>query len=31
MLSFLSPIIRMVAKKAHKNGTEQWLLDKYCR
>lgn len=31
MLSLLSPIIRMVARKAHKNGTEKWLLDKYCR
>jgi quercetin dioxygenase-like cupin family protein len=31
MLSLLSPVIRMVAKRAHKNGTEKWLLDKYCR
>ena len=30
MLSLLSPIIRMVAKRARKNGTEKWLLDKYC-
>ena len=31
MLSLLSPIIRAVAKKSKKNGTEKWLLDKYCR
>jgi quercetin dioxygenase-like cupin family protein len=31
LMSVLSPIIRMVAKRAHKNGTEKWLLDKYCR
>jgi len=30
MLSLLSPIIRMVAKRAKQNGTEKWLLDKYC-
>lgn len=30
MMSFLSPIVHMVAKKAIKNGTEKWLLDKYC-
>ena len=30
MLSLLSPIIRMVAKRAKKDGTEKWLLDKYC-
>ncbi|MEP6749873.1 MAG: cupin domain-containing protein [Bacteroidota bacterium] len=30
MMSLLSPIIRMVAKKAKKDGTEKWLLDKYC-
>lgn len=29
-LTLMSPIIRMVAKRAKKNGTEQWLLDKYC-
>jgi quercetin dioxygenase-like cupin family protein len=29
-MSLLSPIIRMEAKRAKKNGTEQWLLDKYC-
>lgn len=31
MMSLLSPVIRMVAKRAKKNGTEKWLLDKYCR
>ena len=31
ILSLLSPIIRSVAKKSKKNGTEKWLLDKYCR
>ncbi|MBC7382888.1 MAG: cupin domain-containing protein [Bacteroidia bacterium] len=30
MLSLLSPLVRMVAKQSHKNGTEKWLLDKYC-
>lgn len=30
LLSLLSPIIRTVAKKSKKNGTEKWLLDKYC-
>lgn len=30
-LTFLAPIIRMVAKRAKKNGTEKWLLDKYCQ
>jgi len=29
-MSLLSPIIRRVAKRAKKNGTEKWLLDKYC-
>ena len=29
-MSLLSPIIRRVAKKAKENGTEKWLLDKYC-
>ncbi|MDB4904914.1 MAG: cupin protein [Mucilaginibacter sp.] len=29
-MSLLSPIIRIVAKRAKKNGTEQWLLDRYC-
>jgi mannose-6-phosphate isomerase-like protein (cupin superfamily) len=31
LLTFLSPIVRMVAKRSKKNGTEKWLLDKYCR
>ena len=31
LLTLLSPIVRMVAKRAKKNGTEKWLLDKYCR
>lgn len=30
MMSFLSPIIRLVANRAKKDGTEKWLLDKYC-
>jgi len=30
MMSLLSPIIHMVARKAKRNGTEKWLLDKYC-
>ena len=30
MLSLLSPIIRSVAKRAKKNGTEKWVLDNYC-
>ena len=30
MMSFLSPVIQMAAKRAKKNGTEKWLLDKYC-
>lgn len=29
-MSLLSPIIRRVAKKAKKDGTEKWLLDTYC-
>ncbi len=29
-MSFLSPLIRGAAKRAKRNGTEQWLLDKYC-
>ncbi len=29
-VSLLSPIIRNVAKRAKKNGTEKWLLDRYC-
>ena len=31
MLSLLSPVIHMVARRSKKNGTEKWLLDKYCR
>ena len=30
MMSLLSPVIRMVARKAKKDGTEKMLLDKYC-
>jgi len=30
-MSLLSPIIRSVAKRAKKDGTEKWLLDRYCR
>ncbi len=30
IMSLLSPVIRMVAKRAKKDGTEKWLLDKYC-
>ena len=29
-MSLLAPVIRSVAKRAKKNGTEKWLLDKYC-
>jgi len=29
-MSLISPIIRGVAKRAKKNGTEKWLLDRYC-
>jgi quercetin dioxygenase-like cupin family protein len=29
-MSLLSPVIRGVAKRAKKNGTEKWLLDRYC-
>jgi len=29
-LTLMAPVIRMVAKRAKKDGTEQWLLDKYC-
>jgi len=29
-MSLLSPIIRRVAKRAKKDGTEKWLLDTYC-
>ena len=31
LMSLLSPIVRMVAKRAKNNGTEKWLLDKYCQ
>jgi quercetin dioxygenase-like cupin family protein len=31
MMSILSPVIRAVAKRAKKDGTEKWLLDKYCK
>jgi len=30
-LTLMSPVIRMVANRAKKNGTEEWLLDKYCK
>src|SRR5450432_220434 len=30
LLSILSPIIRIVANRAKKNGKEKWLLDRYC-
>ena len=29
-MSLLSPIIKMVAKRAKKDGTEKWLLETYC-
>ena len=29
-LSFLAPVVRLVAKQAKKDGTERWLLEKYC-
>jgi hypothetical protein len=29
-MSLLSPFIRMAAKRAKRNGTEKWLLDRYC-
>jgi len=29
-MSLLSPVIRGVAKRAKKNGTEKWLLNQYC-
>jgi len=31
LYTFLAPIIRLVAKRAKQNGTEQWLLEKYCQ
>jgi quercetin dioxygenase-like cupin family protein len=30
LMSLLSPVIRTVAKRAKKNGTEKWLFDRYC-
>jgi mannose-6-phosphate isomerase-like protein (cupin superfamily) len=30
LLTLLSPVIRMAANRAKKNGTEKWLLEKYC-
>ncbi len=30
-MSLLSPVIRSVARQAKKDGTEKWLLDKYCK
>lgn len=30
-LTFLAPIIKIVANRAKKNGTEKWLLEKYCQ
>jgi len=29
-MSLLSPIIRSVAKRSKRNGTEKWLMDRYC-
>jgi quercetin dioxygenase-like cupin family protein len=29
-MSLLAPMVRGAAKRAKKNGTEQWLLDRYC-
>jgi len=29
-MSLLSPVIRSVARRAKKNGTEKWLLERYC-
>jgi len=31
LLSLLAPVIRSVARRAKKNGTEKWLLDTYCK
>ncbi|HEY8782253.1 MAG TPA: cupin domain-containing protein [Mucilaginibacter sp.] len=31
LMSLLSPILRAAAKRAKKNGTEKWLVDRYCR
>jgi quercetin dioxygenase-like cupin family protein len=30
LMSLLSPVIRIAAKRAKKNGTEKWLYDNYC-
>ena len=30
-MSLLTPLIKSAAAKAKKDGTEQWLLDKYCK
>jgi quercetin dioxygenase-like cupin family protein len=30
-MSLLSPVIRSVARRAKKDGTEKWLLDTYCK
>jgi mannose-6-phosphate isomerase-like protein (cupin superfamily) len=30
-LTLLSPIIKLAARRAKKNGTEKWLLEKYCK
>ena len=30
-MSLLSPVIRSVARRAKKDGTEKWLLDRYCK
>jgi len=31
LLTLLAPIIRIVARRSKRNGTEQWLLEKYCQ
>ncbi len=30
-MSLLSPLLKGVAKRAKNNGTEKWLLDRYCK
>ncbi len=30
-MTLLSPVLKTVAKNAKKNGTEKWLLDRYCK
>jgi quercetin dioxygenase-like cupin family protein len=30
-LSFLAPVVRLVANQAKKDGTEKWLLERYCQ